>query len=83
MQPYYIKDLAKLKRKGYCLEQMIMVDDTPQKLERNYGNLVRVKEWLGNTEDNELLLLKKYLTDLKDINNIRQVEKRGWQSRYR
>ena len=82
MQPYYIKNLAKLKRRGFCLSQIIMVDDTPRKLEKNYGNLVRVREWLGETEDNELLLLIKYLSDLRDFDNIRQIEKRGWKSRY-
>lgn len=83
MQPYYIKNLKKLKRKGYCLEKIIMIDDTPQKLERNYGNLIRVKEWLGNAKDQELLLLMKYLADLKDVENIRKIEKRGWQKHYR
>ena len=59
-----------------------MVDDTPQKLERNYGNLVRVTEWLGETQDRELLLLTQYLRDLKDVANVRSVEKRGWQNYY-
>ncbi len=34
-----------------------MLDDTPRKLERNYGNLVRITEWLGDLGDRELLLL--------------------------
>ena len=79
---YYVKDLKKLKRCGYCLEEMIMLDDTPRKLERNYGNLIRVTEWLGDLRDRELLLLIKYLTELKDVENVRKIEKRGWQHRY-
>lgn len=82
LEAYYIKNLKKLKRIGYRLEEIIMIDDTPKKLERNYGNLIRVNEWLGNTEDRELLLLIKYLSDLKDVENIRTIEKRGWQNRY-
>ena len=82
MQPYYIKNLAKLKRRGYRLEQIIMIDDTPKKLERNYGNLVRVTEWLGSSEDKELLILMQYLADLKSVTNIRRIDKRGWQNRY-
>ncbi|MEM8673805.1 MAG: NIF family HAD-type phosphatase [Cyanobacteria bacterium P01_G01_bin.67] len=70
------------KRQGYRLENIVMIDDTPRKLEKNYGNLVRVREWLGSTEDRELLLLMKYLTDLKKFKNIRKIEKRGWQSHY-
>jgi len=61
---------------------MIVVDDTPRKLERNYGNLVRITEWLGDLDDRELLLLIKYLTKLKDVENIRKIEKRGWQKHY-
>jgi len=79
---YYIKNLKKLKRRGYSLEKMIVVDDTPRKLERNYGNLVRITEWLGDLDDRELLLLIKYLTKLKDVENIRKIEKRGWQKHY-
>lgn len=79
---YYIKNLKKLKRKGYHLKEMIMVDDTPRKLARNYGNLVRVTEWLGDQSDRELLLLIQYLDYLKNIEDIRKIEKRGWQNRY-
>ena len=77
---YYIKDLKKLKRQGYRLEEMIMVDDTPRKLARNYGNLVRVSEWLGDRNDRELLQMVQYLDYLKDMENIRKIEKRGWQN---
>lgn len=79
---YYVKNLAKLKRYGYRLEQMIMVDDTPQKLERQYGNLVQITEWLGERDDRELPLLMKYLMDLKPVDNVRRLEKRQWQKRY-
>ena len=82
MESYYIKNLAKLKRKGYLLEQIIMVDDTPRKLERNYGNLVRIKSWMGEANDGELLRLKSYLLELKEIENIRAAEKRGWETNY-
>ena len=82
LEVYYIKNLKKLKRKGYLLEEIIMVDDTPRKLERNYGNLVRVTEWLGEQNDRELLLLIQYLDYLKDLENIRKIEKRGWRHRY-
>ncbi len=34
-----------------------MVDDTPAKLELNYGNLIRITAWLGDPNDSELLAL--------------------------
>lgn len=75
---FYIKDLSKVKKKGYTLEQIIMLDDTPQKLSRHYGNLVRVKEWLGDESDDELKIIQPFLLELNKQSNIRQLEKRNW-----
>lgn len=67
---------------GFGLEEMIAIDDTPQKHERNYGNLVRISEYTGQRDDKELLYLIEYLRELSTVNNIREVEKRGWQRKY-
>ncbi len=37
------KDVKKLARRGYRRESIIMVDDSLEKLDRNYGNCVFVK----------------------------------------
>jgi len=79
---HWVKALAKLKRHGFSLEQSIMIDDRPSALERNYGNLVQIERYYGDPDDLELLRLMPYLLDLKQENNIREVEKRGWKSRY-
>ena len=79
---YWIKDLKKIKKVGFRLEQVIAIDDTPQKHERNYGNLVRISEFTGQRDDKELLYLIEYLRELSNVENIRAVEKRGWQRRY-
>ena len=79
----YIKNLRKVKNKGYPLERVIMVDDTPFKLSKNYGNLVRVEEFLGDPKDIELKALVNYLLILKEVENVRCIEKRGWKSRTR
>jgi RNA polymerase II subunit A small phosphatase-like protein len=42
-ETYWIKDLKKIRRLGYRLGQVIVVDHTAKKHERNYGNLVRVR----------------------------------------
>lgn len=75
---YWIKDLKKIKKYGFTLDQILMIDDTPRKIERNYGNIVRISEWIGNTEDKELPCLSKYLQTLKDSDQIRKIEKRNW-----
>jgi RNA polymerase II subunit A small phosphatase-like protein len=58
-----------------------MVDDTPSKHQRNYGNLVTVKAFIGDQQDNELLLLATYLKQLAIESNVRKVEKRYWRTR--
>lgn len=79
----YIKKLKKLKRKGYKLEEVIMIDDTPSKLRKNYGNLIVIDEYCAQNDDKELLRIIKYLYDLKNEPNIRIIEKRGWKNRYK
>ncbi len=78
---YWVKNLKKLKKKGYYLESIIMIDDSPDKIEENYGNHIRVSEYTGQEDDDELLLLITYLNIIKDEANIRAVEKRGWSTR--
>jgi TFIIF-interacting CTD phosphatase-like protein len=84
MQDYfYIKDLRKVRPRGFDLADIMILDDTPQKLIRNYGNLVRVTEWLGDPGDRELDAIQALLLELKAVPNIRKVEKRGWQKKGR
>jgi len=78
---YWVKNLKKLKRKGYRLSSILMIDDSPEKLEKNYGNHVRVSPYLGANEDDELLLLIRYLEMIGDCVNFRSLEKRDWKAR--
>ena len=75
---YFVKRLHKVKRKGYRMERILIVDDSPHKCIDNYGNAIYPKEYFGNQEDTELLQLAKYLELLKDVENVRAVEKRWW-----
>jgi len=77
----YRKPLAKLKRIGWQLEHVIIVDDTPSKSAQNYGNAVYPREWDGREEDEELLLLARYLPTLATVPNVRRVEKRNWRAK--
>jgi len=78
---FYIKDLKKVKRLGYQLKDIIMIDDSPEKLIRNYGNLVRVSPFVGDIRDEEFLDLMVYLERLKSIPCVRSIEKRDWKNR--
>jgi len=58
------------------------VDDSPEKLSRNYGNLVRVQPYAGGMDD-VLELLAGYLATLSEEHDVRRVEKRGWLEAWR
>lgn len=79
-QNYWEKKLTKLRRKGRNLKNVIVVDDNLQMWCSSYGNLVRVKPYLGETEDDELEKLMRYLEILKTVENVRKVEKRNWKN---
>ncbi len=77
---HYIKPLKKLKRKGFRLERILMLDDTPHKSKDNFGNAIYPKEFKGEPNDNELKILTQYLKTLKNKENVRRIEKRNWRS---
>jgi len=77
----WIKDLKKVRKRGFALERVLMVDDIPGNLARHYGNYIRVTPYLGDDDDRELALLARYLHQLRGVENVRTIEKRGWQAR--
>jgi RNA polymerase II subunit A small phosphatase-like protein len=77
----HAKHLSKLKRRGYDLRRVLVVDDSPEKHRRNYGNLVRVRPYFGDTGDDELVRLGAYLESIADIADYRRLEKRFWRTR--
>lgn len=76
----YRKDLKKLKRKGFPLSRILIVDNDRHKVSRNYGNAVYVKDFLGDPADRELLFLMDYLKRLSHSDDVRTIEKRNWRS---
>jgi RNA polymerase II subunit A small phosphatase-like protein len=77
----YLKDLKKVARLGYPLERVLVVDDTPDKLARHYGNAIYLSAYEGSIEDTELPPLLRYLESIRHIENYRAIEKRGWRNR--
>jgi len=76
----YLKPLHKVARMGWDLRRVLIVDDSPEKLIRNYGNAIYPAPYEGHAEDRELKLLARYLETLRDCQNVRSVEKRTWRS---
>ena len=81
LENYFAKDLKKVRRVGISLDRVLIVEDTPQKVERNYGNAIYVSAFHGDPGDCELPKLCKYLRTLANVPNVRSIEKRGWSTR--
>lgn len=74
----YLKDLKKVKRLGHDLRRVLIIDDTPAKVRRHFGNAVYVPPFTGNLDDRTLPRLKIYLESLRDEPDVRLLEKRCW-----
>ena len=70
--------MKKLRRYGYELDHVIAIDDSPEKHMRNYGNLIRVEPWFGDSGDDQLAHLAEYVSWLSTHDDVRRVDKRGW-----
>ncbi len=77
----YEKPLAKLKKHGWRMEKILILDDTPEKCRQNYGNAIYPDPFEGDHADNDLLLLSQYLPTLADAENVRKIEKRNWRQK--
>jgi len=78
---YTVKKLHKVRRRGYDLARVVVVDDTPEKHILNYGNLIAVDSFEGRATDAELPHLLRYIRALEREPNVRAVEKRTWRLR--
>lgn len=76
----YEKRLKKIKKQGFRLERALIVDDSPEKTRNNFGNAVYVVPFEGDQNDTELNILSSFLKSIKDVDNVRTKEKRGWRN---
>lgn len=75
------KRLKKVKKNGFSMERILMIDDSPEKTKDNYGNAVYVNSFEGDQNDTELKILGEYLNSIKSSSNVRRFEKRGWKNK--
>ncbi len=78
VERFWLKDLKKVKRRGYSLNRTIMVDDYPLSLQRQLGNLVLIHPYIGEENDTELKMLGPYLEWIAKQPNFRSIDKRNW-----
>lgn len=75
------KPLKKVKRRGFLLDSVLIVDDIAQTFKYNYGNGILVKEYRGEEDDIELFLLWKYLQMISREEDVRIIDKRHWKNK--
>lgn len=75
------KRLKKVKKLGYTLERVLIVDDSPEKTRENFGNAIYIQPFEGAKDDDELLRLIDFLKSLSEKTNVRRIEKRGWRNK--
>lgn len=73
-----LKDLKKVRARGYSLDRVLALDDTARAYRRSYGNLVRIRPFHGDPEDRELLRVRPFLEAWFAAPSVRKIEKRGW-----
>ena len=74
---YLLKRLSKVKKYS-PLSKIIAIDDKYESYKENYGNLIKVKPFFYDHRDNILLKLIDHLEILKEVEDVRKVDKRGW-----
>ena len=60
----YIKDLRKVQGQGYAVENITLIDDSPEKAQRQPRNHIRVSPYGGGRDDVELLNVRVLLQQL-------------------
>ena len=75
---YWAKNLEKVKRKGFTLARVLVIDDSPEALADHYGNHLKLQRFEGQANDSELRDVLPFLKWLSGIENLRSVEKRRW-----
>lgn len=75
------KNIRKVVRAfGYAIEDILIVDDDPEKLVDNYGNAIYIQKFEGDAWDDHLPALAQYLINIRNTPNFRMLEKRFWRS---
>lgn len=73
-----LKDLKKVRARGYDLDRVLALDDTAQLYRRSYGNHVRIQPFHGDLADRELERVRPFLEAWFQAPSVRKLDKRGW-----
>ncbi|HMV44177.1 MAG TPA: HAD family hydrolase [Leptospiraceae bacterium] len=77
----YIKNLNKITKEGFSLERTLIVDDSPEKFQLHRKNGISIQPFQGDSNDSELLKLKRYLQKIANSTNFQKLDKVNWNQR--
>ncbi len=81
-EPGWRKDLKKVRRLGWSLAHVLILEDRPENCDRHYGNVIPISPFTGDPGDRELARLRNFLLDLRSHDDVRLIEKRNWRRHY-
>ena len=62
----YVKDLRKVMKYGYAVDEIIMIDDSPEKLQRQPARHLCLSAFTGDPSDKELLIVMERLKSMAE-----------------
>ncbi len=74
----FLKKLDRVVALGYKLEEILIVEDTPEKIRNDAENALLVAPFTGDPADDELLRLESFLRTLSHCTDFRRLEKETW-----
>lgn len=74
----YSKNLNVLKRFGYDMERVLILDDSPSICLKNKKNSIHIQPFLGSDADKELFYLNKYLLKISKEKNVMELDTSSW-----
>ena len=78
----YIKSLEKVRRKGYLLDHLLIIDDSSHKVKDNTGKFLIINPFKGDPDDRELESLAAYLRHLSGQTTFSSVRNDSWREDY-
>lgn len=76
--PVFVKNLDRVHAFGIALSSVVVVDDRPEALARHADNLVAIKPFYGDKNDDELSRLSGYLDRIGRCEDVRLIDKSSW-----
>jgi len=70
--------LRKVEQFGIELDSILIVEDDPIKISEFKDNAIIVKQYFGESSDNELELLAGYVKEIEAVGDFRKLDKNIW-----